>query len=228
LYRPARCAPAGLPLAAWSSRARLRASARRALALLLLVGGALGVAASSALAQAGPSEAQRPIVAVLPFEVHSAKPIDYLGVSLANLLRARLEAGGEVLVLSAEEVASRVARPPAPGESDAALRAVAREIGADALVSGSLTELAGHFSLDVKLVPAAEGSRPQSFVLTADREEDLLARTNEVADAVVARTTAAAAASVVRIRTSSRTGVAVRRASRRRTSAGTGTRRPGW
>jgi outer membrane protein insertion porin family len=199
LYLPARCAPAGLPLAAWSSRARLRASARRALALLLLVGGALGVAASSALAQAGPSEAQRPIVAVLPFEVHSAKPIDYLGVSLANLLRARLEAGGEVLVLSAEEVASRVARPPAPGESDAALRAVAREIGADALVSGRLTELAGHFSLDVKLVPAAEGSRPQSFVLTADREEDLLARTNEVADAVVARTTAAAAASVVRI-----------------------------
>ena len=147
---------------------------------------------------AAPAE-EPPSVAVLPFRVHSAKPIGYLGESLANLVRARLEAGGGVEVLSAEEVTARLPRPPGPGASDAVLRDAAREIGADHLVTGSLTELAGHFSLDVKLTPVAEGARAQSFVLTADREEDLLARSNEVADAVVARATAVAAATVVRI-----------------------------
>jgi hypothetical protein len=35
-------------------------------------------------------------VAVLRFRVHSAKPIDYLGESLANLIRSRLEARSEI------------------------------------------------------------------------------------------------------------------------------------
>ncbi len=33
-------------------------------------------------------------VAVLPFRVHSAKPVDYLGESLSNLIRRRLEVLG--------------------------------------------------------------------------------------------------------------------------------------
>ncbi len=197
MHSSARRAPAGSPFAAREGRghriARLRASLPLLLALL-----AAGLAASPALAQPSQSEAHRPVIAVLRFEVNSAKPIDYLGESLANLVRARLETEGGVEVLPPEEVAARLAHPPAPGASDADLRAVAREIGADELVSGSLTELAGHFSLDVKLTPAAEGMRAQSFVMTAEREEDLLARTTEVADAVVARTSAAVAP-VVRI-----------------------------
>jgi outer membrane protein insertion porin family len=136
---------------------------------------------------------------VLPFEVHSAKPIDYLGETLANLVRARLEAGGEVEVLAEETVAARLGRAPSAGASDAGLREAAREIGADELVSGSLTELAGRFSLDVKITSAAEGARGHSLVLTAEREDDLLARANEVADAVVARATAVAAARIVRV-----------------------------
>jgi outer membrane protein insertion porin family len=166
---------------------------------VLSIGLALGFAAPPALAQPATGEARQPVVAVLPVDVHSAKPIAYLGESLANLVRARLEAEGGMELLPAQEVAARLARPLAPGASDAALRDAAREIGADYLVSGSLTELAGHFSLDVKLTPAAAGERAQSFVLTAEREEDLLARTNEVADAIVERTGTLATAPVLRI-----------------------------
>ncbi len=166
----------------------------RAVASLLAV---LAAVAEPSAAQAAASK--RPTVAVLRFEVHSAKPIDYLGESLANLIRARLEAAATMEVLPPEQVADRLGSPPAAGASDATLRDAARRIGADHLVTGSLTELAGHFSLDVKLTSAAEGSRAQSFVMTADREEDLLGRSNEVADAVATRATAVATANVLRI-----------------------------
>jgi len=168
--------------------------------LALLIGLSVPAVAGAQPAPAGPRPANpagRPVVAVLPFEVHSSKPIAYLGESLANLVRTRLAAGGGMELLPPETVATRLARPPGAGASDAALRDAAREIGADALVTGSLTELAGHFSLDVKLTPAAEDVRSQSFVLTADREEDLLARANEVADGIAARATAVAEARVV-------------------------------
>ncbi|MDP7572372.1 MAG: hypothetical protein QF391_12280, partial [Myxococcota bacterium] len=47
----------------------------------------------------GAGVSAQPSVLVLAFRVHSAKPIDYLGESLANLVRSRLEASGRVRVL---------------------------------------------------------------------------------------------------------------------------------
>ncbi|MCH8890213.1 MAG: outer membrane protein assembly factor BamA [Myxococcales bacterium] len=133
-------------------------------------------------------------VAVLPFRVHSAKPVDYLGESISNLIRSRLEARGEVAVidisLSAE--ASRQA-------SDSDLRGLATGVGADTIVSGSLTELAGHFSLDVRVTPAAIGLRSHTFVLTAQRDDELLERVNELADQVLNQIVGAAPANVAEV-----------------------------
>jgi TolB-like protein len=119
-------------------------------------------------------------VAVLPFRVHSAKPVDYLGESISNLIRSRLEARGEVSLID-------VALSDGAGQqaSDSDLRELATEAGADTVVSGSLTELAGHFSLDVRVTPAAIGLRSHTFVLTARRDDELLARVNELADQVL-------------------------------------------
>ena len=119
-------------------------------------------------------------VVVLPFRVHSAKPVDYLGESISNLIRSRLEARGEVAVvdISLSGDASRQA-------SDSDLRGIAMGVGADTVVSGSLTELAGHFSLDVRVTPAAIGLRSHTFVLTAQRDDELLERVNELADQVL-------------------------------------------
>ena len=91
-------------------------------------------------------------VAVLPFRVHSPRPVEYLGRSLADLLRSRLEATGQLLVLDAatSENAAGSGAPP---------RTTARELSADYLVTGSLTELAGRFSLDVRITAAASGRR---------------------------------------------------------------------
>jgi outer membrane protein insertion porin family len=174
-----------------ASARRARSRSLRATLLALLTAAAPGAARAQG--------ALRPTVAVLPFEVHSAKPIAQLGEELAGQVRARLEASGDVEVLAPETLRARLDRMPAPAAGDAALRAAARQIGVDHLVTGSLTELAGHFSLDVRLTPAAADERGQSFVVTAERQEDLVPRANEVADSVAARAAVVASARVLRV-----------------------------
>jgi outer membrane protein insertion porin family len=136
------------------------------------------------------------VVAVLPFRVHSAKPVDYLGASLANLIRTRLEARGGVRVLDPDEVAGA----PEGRVSDAALRRIAQDVGADIVVSGSLTELAGQYSLDVRVTPRAIGLRSHTLVLTARRDDELLARVNELADQVLEQVMGAEAAIIANVR----------------------------
>jgi outer membrane protein insertion porin family len=182
-------------------------------ALGLVLGGLVAGLASGPAAQeaplasgAGAEEAPQPMVAVLPFEVHSARPIDYLGDSLPDLLRARLETSGRVRVIDATDRAAPEARR---GETlDTALRRTAQELAADYVVSGSLTELAGRFSLDVRLTPAVVGLQGHTQVLTAQREEDLLGRVNEIADRITAQIAGAAPAIVAKVEISGAVGYA--------------------
>jgi len=126
----------------------------------------------------------RVVVAVLPFRVHSDKPLDYLEDSLADLLATRLEASGRVEVL--EAVTVRESLVAYAGErTEAAVRRLAVELGADFVVVGSLTELAGHYSLDVRVTPVASNVATDTMAFTADDDGELLDRINELADRVL-------------------------------------------
>lgn len=140
-----------------------------------------------ALAAAQPGEGAppgAPAIAVMPFQVHSAKPLAYLERSLADLLMSRLEASGQVRVLEAQAVRDSVVAH-AGERSDATVRRIANELGADHVVAGSLTELAGRYSLDVKVVPRVPGAATRTLVFTAESEQHLLDRVNELADRVL-------------------------------------------
>ena len=178
--RARRCA-----VRAWSRHLHL--SCRLAFALLLPVSASAQEPVAAADV-AGPL----PRVAVLPFRVHSPRPVDYLGRTLADLLRARLEASGRLAVVDAA-----VSEPFAGGA--ATPRAVARELGADHVVTGSLTELAGRFSLDVRITPAAPGQPSRTQVWTAAAEEELLARVGQVAQTVTEEIAGAPPAVVTRV-----------------------------
>jgi outer membrane protein insertion porin family len=131
--------------------------------------------------------AEKPVIAVARFRVHSSKPLDYLGESLANLVRTRLESSGEVRVLDAAATPDAEAQAAEAQAGDASLRRLAADLGADAIVTGSVTELAGRYSLDVRVTPAKAALRGHTLVLTAERDEELLSRVNEVADGVLAQ-----------------------------------------
>jgi outer membrane protein insertion porin family len=80
---------------------------------------------------------------------------------------------------------------------DAELRKLAHELGADEVVSGSLTELAGHFSLDVRVTPRDPQVASQSMVFTAESEDALQERVNELADRIIALASGASRALVL-------------------------------
>ncbi len=127
----------------------------------------------------------RVLVAVLPFQVHSADSLGDLELNLAEVLRARLEASGRVDVLDAVLMTEAVVEHVAGETSSAVLQTRAEELGADWIVEGSLTELASRFSLDVRVVPVASPIPSQTMVYTADGEEELLAQVNELSEAVL-------------------------------------------
>jgi outer membrane protein insertion porin family len=144
----------------------------------------------------GPAAGELPSVAVLPFQVFSAKPLGYLENSLADLLLTRLEASGRVRVLESHAVRESVVAH-AGERSETTVRRIAGDLGADQVVAGSLTELAGRYSLDVKVVPRLPGEPTRTLVFTAETEQQLLDRVNELAERVLAMAGSASPRAVV-------------------------------
>jgi outer membrane protein insertion porin family len=169
----------------------------------LLVWVLLGLIAfgASALPRVAAAQASRsaPVLAVLPFQINSANDLAYLGDSIANLIRSRLEAGGQVRVLDSARVGRVVTADAAAGASEAQLRDFAGALGAGFVVTGSITELAGSFSLDVRVTPAAAAQPGQTVVVTADREDELLGLVNDVADRILGQVVGAAPSRVAAV-----------------------------
>lgn len=142
---------------------------------LLAASLAFTVAALPAVAQA---PAPAPVrVMVLPFEVHSARPLAYLEQSLADLLTTRLEGSGRVEVVEPD---AATARYPGALGTEPGLRDIARERGARFIVTGSLTELAGQYSLDLRVAPVAGGAAA-TLDAAASGDDQLLDRIGDLA-----------------------------------------------
>ncbi len=131
----------------------------------------------------------QPRVLVLPFRLHSRESLAFLTGALDELLAERIEAGGEVSAIAWLDLPEHagVDRPASDADrSDAAMRRLAERFGLDAVVSGSLTELAGRFSLDVRVTPADAGAASTSLVLAVASDRELLDRLGELAERVTA------------------------------------------
>ncbi len=147
---------------------------------------------SSGPAEYGAIDARPPTrsdkrVAVLPFRVNSTGSLRFLSGPLDELLAQRIETGGEVSAIARPGLAAegQTDLPGADG-SDGVLRDWAARQGLDGVVVGSLTELAGRFSIDVRVVPTEVGAGSTSLVLTAGSDRELLDRLGELAERVSA------------------------------------------
>jgi len=136
-------------------------------------------------------------IAVLPFTVYSAHDQASLGEELASDLRARLETFGTLRVLDATSSAAAAARV-VPGD-ESALRQIARSLGVDFVVSGTLTELAGRYNLDVRVTAAEPGQPGLTQVRTAASPEELSTRIPRIAEAVVEHAVGSAPAMVTKV-----------------------------
>lgn len=151
-------------------------------------------------AQAAGEESIKVVVALLPFRVHSAGSLDYLESSLIDLLGSRLEASGRVEVVESVIVREAIVAYSAGEMTEVAVRKLAEELDADYVVTGSLTELAGHYSLDVRVTPVDSSFASQTMIFTAEGDDELLDRVNELAERVIALVTRGPGAVVVGVR----------------------------
>ena len=127
-------------------------------------------------------------LAVLPFRLNSADSIAFQTGTLDALLAERIETSGVVGVVPNRKVTEALGEGLLErDQSDEALRALASRLGLDGIVTGSLTELAGRFSLDVRLTSARPGVSSTSLVVTAGNDRELLDRLGELADRIVAQ-----------------------------------------
>jgi len=129
------------------------------------------------------SAAPKSKLAILPFEIHSARDLGDLSESLPQLLAQQLESAGTIEVIDPSQLESLGERGTSD-LTDAELRALADQLGVDAVVAGSLTELAGRFSLDLRVTPAQSGARSHTVVLSAGSEDQLVANLDELSSRV--------------------------------------------
>jgi outer membrane protein insertion porin family len=161
------------------------------IALAILVGAIQAIAQSAdgplefgAIDASSEPEAR---LVILPFRLNSAESLGFLTGTLDELLAQRIEAGGEVSAVAGAGVANQLGTDFAEYDSsDTSLRRLARDGGFDAVVTGSLTELAGRFSLDVRVTPSDRSKASTSLVLTADSDRQLLDRLGELAERITA------------------------------------------
>ncbi len=153
-------------------------AARHAYSLLTRLLAALLAVAVAALPAFAQSAAPAPVrVMVLPFQVNSARQLAYLEKSLADLLTTRLEASGRVSVVESDAAAAKYRGGVG---SEPGLRAIAGERGASFVVTGTLTELAGQYSLDLRVTPVGGGAA-RTLDAAASGDDQLLDRIGDLA-----------------------------------------------
>lgn len=141
---------------------------------LLLVFALLLPAGAHAAGEAKPAR-----VAVLPFTVNASGQMDYLVKGIRVMLGSRLTAGDGVLLVEPADVDKALSEAAPKGRQDDYF-ALARRLGADYLISGSLTAMGGGASLDATVF-AAKGGQPQRFFATAAKENDVIPAVDELA-----------------------------------------------
>ncbi len=123
--------------------------------------GFLSIAVSALLFQ-GPALANTKKITILPFKIHSQKELSYIGDGVYQMLTSRLSWKERVLVAESNEL------PAAPSNS---MAAVAAATNADYVLSGSITEFNGAFSVDTTVFNPGNNTSETFFGQAGSMEE---------------------------------------------------------
>ena len=119
---------------------------------------------------------QKKTAAVLPFTIHGPQPLDALKRSLQGMLTDRLAKHGIPVIPQNDVNRHPTASLPSPDPGE--LIDLGKNLGADLVVTGSLTQIGKRISLDLKAVDVTGESPPFSLFMV----EDDIDRLNEAMD----------------------------------------------
>ncbi len=118
-------------------------------------------------------------VAVLPFEMHAPDSMAYLQDGLRDMLASRLAANGGARVIDRNRINALL---PAPGAilQDQPAVSLGSQLGADYVITGSLTSLGTSMSLDAKVLSVSSTFEPMNFYASATKEDELVNAINQL------------------------------------------------
>ena len=118
-------------------------------------------------------------VAVLPFTMHAPSSLAYLQDGLRDMLASRLAANGGATIVERSKI-DALLQGPAETMQQEPLAELARQLGADFIVTGSLTSLGGSMSLDAKVFSRDGSVEPQTFYASAPQENEVIGAINSL------------------------------------------------
>lgn len=148
--------------------------ALRTVVLFIALFGVIGAGSSSA--------ETLPRIGVLPFRIHSLAPMDHLKEGLQEMVIGRLAETGFDVIPAGEINDHRMAYLPMFDVSD--IQTIGKDVGAQWVISGSITQVGRKISLDIKGVDVA-GEQPSfSLFIVEDDMDRLSGAAERVATAV--------------------------------------------
>ena len=141
---------------------------------------------------------ERGKVAVLPFKVHALKPLDQLTRGLQEMLTARMEKLGFSVI--SPEVVDKHPMVFQPALETTDLMEIGKDLGADWVISGSMTQIGQKISLDVKVVDVTGRRPPFLQYVVAENMDELPATTERLAASLDNRITGVVQVAQVRVK----------------------------
>jgi TolB-like protein len=130
-------------------------------------------------------------VAFLPFTAHAAQDLTYLKDGIRDMLASRLSANAGIVVVDKAAIdkalAARYATTADKIVPPADLPRLGNDLGANYLVTGSITALGGGMSIDAKVIHIGDTATPYNFYATATSEDSVIPAINQLAADISAK-----------------------------------------
>ena len=118
-------------------------------------------------------------LSLIPFTVNAQTPLDSIQRGMAQMLYSRLSWRDRVMVIPPLETGTIWAQTQEMPSKER-IQNLARKTGSDYVILGSITELAGAFSIDARVIDI-KNNRYGSFFQFSDKEEDLIDKVDRLA-----------------------------------------------
>ncbi len=128
----------------------------------------------------GPAWAQPQKVAILPLTINAEKELTYIQEGISHMLSSRLACKDKTTIISGKSILAQIPNAPQLSDDDR-VKAVAGNSSVQYIISGSITEFAGTFSLDTKVYSGTFDAPIQTFFGLADTVDHIIPAMDRIA-----------------------------------------------
>ena len=130
-----------------------------------------------------PAQAQMQQVAILPFTVNAEKDLTYIKEGISQMLSSRLAWKDKVLVIPPKTILNEVQKEPQLS-GPPLVTSIFNHTDVHYVISGSITEFAGTFSLDTSVYTDTSGSPMHTFFGQANTPDDIIPEMSTIASKI--------------------------------------------